>query len=105
MRACRSIGRPPRIEGRSVQLLVGGDGEELDELVGQGDLLEQGPGFFRSTLGVEELVSYLLADLLQLLGGGLADQVGGDGLSLGQLDAIVDPLPDLGAGDLGGGRS
>src|SRR5512132_587895 len=57
-----------------------------------------------SALGPEELGPHLPADPVQLLGGGLADQVGGDRLALGQLDAVVDPLPDLGAGDLGGGR-
>jgi hypothetical protein len=57
---------------RSVQVLVGGDGEEFDELVGEGDPLEDRPGVVRPALPVEELVADLLADLVQLLGGGPA---------------------------------
>ena len=38
-----------------------------------------------------------------LLGQDLADQRGGDRTSVGEAGLVVDPLPHLGAGDLGGG--
>ena len=61
----------------SVELLVGRDGEELGELVGQRDLLEQRPRLLRAALALEPLVvADLRADALELLALQPADEVG-----------------------------
>src|SRR4051812_13552244 len=108
----RPIPRPPpvttceRANPGSVELLVGRDGEELGELVGQRDLLEQGLRLPRTALGLEPLVvADLRADALELLVLQPPDQIGRDRRAVVLERApVADPLPHLRARDLGGGR-
>src|SRR3954454_7275822 len=95
-----------RAKPDSVELLVGRDGEELGELVGQRDLLEQGLRLPRTALGLEPLaVADLRADALELLVLQPPDQIGRDRRAVVLERApVADPLPHLRARDLGGGR-
>src|SRR5207248_6513479 len=70
--------------------------QELDELLAQGDLIEQVAGDF-------EAVARRGADLGQLLLLELAHQLASDVSAVIQGCTVVDPLPDLRARDLGGG--
>src|SRR5215472_11741648 len=91
----------PRGKG-SGHALVGGDGEELGVVVGQGDLREQGHGLLE--LARVERGAVLLADQAELLADEPLHQIPGHLLALGQRHVVVQPLPDLGPGDLRGGR-
>src|SRR4051794_35838461 len=80
---------------------VGREGEEVGVLVGQRGLDEQRPRLVPAA-GRERVASGLL-DRLHLLVDQPLDQLAGDLLAVGELDAVVQPLPHLRAGDLGGG--
>src|SRR5436309_13024 len=87
----------------SVELLVRRQRQELDEIVGQRHLLEQCARLVRPPLGVEELVAHLLADLVELLAGVAANEIGSHGLARIEPRALAYPLPDLRSRDLGRG--
>src|SRR3954452_13689959 len=91
---------------RSVQPLVRGEREELDELVSrQGHGLEDLARFLGPALALEPLVvADLRPDLLELRGLQLAHELRRDRPPVLQLDAVADPLPDLRARDLRGRR-
>src|SRR5206468_6663039 len=80
--------------------LVRGDGEELDVVVGEADLGEQGDRLVVAR-GVEG-GACAAADGVQLLADDQLDQVAGDPKAVVEGDVVVQPLPDLGPGDLGG---
>src|SRR3954447_3340188 len=81
--------------GGSVQVLVGGERQEVGELVAEGHALEDLARLVRAAL-LPGLLADLVADLAHLLLEDLPH------LLLGEL-AVPDPLPDLRAGDLRGG--
>src|SRR5260221_4401082 len=88
---------------RSVEQLVCGNGEEIDELVAKGD---GGKELSRVlvTAGSERFVAHLRTDPVELLRDGAPDKGRGDALTAFGRGFGVDPLPDLRTGDLGGGR-
>src|ERR671921_1221194 len=90
-----SVGR------RSRHALVGRQGQEVGVLVGHRHLEEQGAGVVPAAGG--EGVAAGLGDGLHLLVGDALDQLAGDRLAVGEPHPVVQPLPDLAAGDLGGG--
>ena len=67
------------------------------------DTVEQLPGVFKTAGGIL-LFAESRFDLFQFFSGELAEQINGDFSAVGE-DAfgVVDPLPDLGAGDFDGG--
>src|SRR4051794_36244975 len=77
---------------------LGGGGEEVGQLLGEGDVLEDGEGDLEVigvVTGVEQPVVFE--------GEGVGHEVAGDGGAVVERGAVVDPLPELAAGDLGGG--
>ena len=81
--------------------LVRGQRQEVDVVVGQRDLLQNPERSLEVAVRVG--VAELGADLAVLLLHDVTNQLGGDEGAIVELGAVVDPLPDLRAGDLGGG--
>src|SRR5262249_1950516 len=87
----------------SLEQLVGDLGHELGQILLQRDSLEHRAGLLRTSGG-----PHLLADLgtyaRRLLIEDLTGELDGDGATVVEPRVVVDPLPDLRAADLGGGR-
>src|SRR5437762_8444331 len=79
----------------SIEALVGGVGEEFGEVLGKDEAVED-LGRFPEPAAASELLELLVADL--------AVEVAGRRTPVVQLGFVLDPLPELGTGDLGGRR-
>src|SRR5207249_10035216 len=99
----RGNGGRTLVAAASVQALVSGDREELDEVARQGDVVEQLGRLVELALRVIRVADGLL-DLRELFVAHLRDEIARDGRPLGELGAVVHPLPDLRARDLSGRR-
>src|SRR5262245_1997399 len=93
---------PRRAWSLQVDMLVGGECQELDEVGVQRDLLEELRG-----LGEAALTEYPLAERLfeldKFLALDLLDERARDGSPVGETRPVSDPLPDLRARDLRSG--
>ena len=89
-----SLHSPCRMRAASVEPVVPRQREELDELVAERDLVEERRALLVLALRVR-LVADGLLDLRELLVPDLRDQVLADRRSVGELRALVHPLPDL----------
>src|SRR5262249_36317505 len=100
---CRVGPPPPSLApwtARSVQVRVAGNRQELEVLGAQRHLLEDRARFLEAALG-EPLPTEPLADFLQLVAFQHPHELRRHLWSLLQVHAVVHPLPDLRAGDLG----
>src|SRR6266566_2880931 len=91
------------VESPLVQQLVGDLRHELEQLLLQGDALEDGASLV-GTSGSPHLLPHLVADALSLLIEDLARELDGDAATIIEPRLVADPLPDLRTADLGGGR-
>src|SRR5436305_14468349 len=92
----------PRVDCRLLQVLVGGDCQELDELGRLCHPLEDLPRLLGAP-GVPRLVSDALVDRRGLLVEHFTHELARDGRPAVEPCAVADPLPDLRAADLRGG--
>src|SRR3712207_4062715 len=99
--AVMASSRHPLGGAGSRHALVGRQGQEVGVLVGHRHLQEQRAGVVPAAGG--EGVAAGLGDGLHLLVGDALDQLAGDRLTVRELHPVVQPLPDLAAGDLRGG--
>ena len=80
--------------------LVGGQGQELDELRGADELAHEVGGFFVGSVARGVDSRFLLG---QLIGDDALDERFIDCPAIGEFGFLMHPLPKLGAADLGGG--
>src|SRR5699024_1336402 len=96
-----AIPGPYRVGSRdgvgSHDAFVRGQRQERRKVVGESNLLEQLDG------GVELLGGELFGQFRPDLTEGVPNPLPGDGLAVVEPDAVLHPLPQLGAGNLGGG--
>src|SRR5438132_6690510 len=88
--------------GRSRQGVVGGQREELLEDLRRGHAVEE-VGGFPEAAGAEAARAQRPGQAVHLLAERRPEALDGEGPAVVQGGAVVDPLPDLRAGDLGGG--
>src|SRR5262249_45758200 len=80
----------------SVDQVIGGQRQEIHEIIGERHLIEDAPGLVK-TPGPVDVLSVCLTDLCQLLVLDPPHQRTINHGSLGQAGAVPHPLPDLGA--------